>query len=108
MDLTIRDARPEDADAIAGLLTQLGYPSEAETVEGRLDRLQVVGDRIVVAELDERVVGLAHLQVSPAIERDRPAAKLGCSAAPVPRAADATKRSFMTPIRDAIVVAQLQ
>ena len=77
MDLTIRDARPEDADAIAGLLTQLGYPSEAETVEGRLDRLQVVGDRIVVAELDERVVGLAHLQVSPAIERDRPAAKLG-------------------------------
>jgi GNAT superfamily N-acetyltransferase len=77
MDLTIRDARPEDTDAIAGLLTQLGYPSEGEAVEERLDRLQVVGDRIVVAELDGRVVGLAHLQVSPAIERDRPAAKLG-------------------------------
>jgi GNAT superfamily N-acetyltransferase len=77
MDPTIRDARPADADAIARLLTQLGYPSEAEAVESRLDRLLIVGDRVVVAELDGAVVGLAHLQVTPAIERDRPAAKLG-------------------------------
>jgi GNAT superfamily N-acetyltransferase len=71
MPPTIRDARPQDADAIARLLTQLGYPTEPEAVEGRLDRLQVV------AELDGHVVGLVHLQVSPAIERDLPAAKLG-------------------------------
>src|SRR5512133_2383981 len=77
MDPTIRDARPADADAIARLLTQLGYPSEAEAVASRLDRLQIVGDRVVVAELDGAVVGLAHLQVTPAIERDRPAAKVG-------------------------------
>ncbi len=77
MPPTIRDARPQDADAIAGLLTQLGYPSEPEAVEGRLDRLQVVGDRVAVAELDGHVVGLVHLQVSPAIERDPPAGKLG-------------------------------
>jgi GNAT superfamily N-acetyltransferase len=77
MDPTIRDARPEDAEALARLLAQLGYPSGAGAVEGRLERLQVVGDRVVVAELDGAVVGLAHLQVSPAIERDRPAAKLG-------------------------------
>jgi GNAT superfamily N-acetyltransferase len=77
MDPTIRDARPADADAIALLLTQLGYPSDAEAVEWRLDRLLIVGDRVVVAELDGAVVGLAHLQVTPAIERDRPAAKVG-------------------------------
>jgi len=77
MDPTIRDARPTDADAIARLLTQLGYPSEAEAVESRLDRLLIVGDRVAVAEVDGAVVGLAHLQVTPAIERDRPAAKLG-------------------------------
>jgi GNAT superfamily N-acetyltransferase len=77
MDPTIRDARPADADAIARLLTQLGYPSDAEAVESRLDRLLIVGDRVVVAELDGVVVGLAHLQVTPAIERDRPAAKVG-------------------------------
>jgi GNAT superfamily N-acetyltransferase len=77
MDPTIRDARPADAEAIAHLLTQLGYPSDAEAVESRLDRLLIVGDRVVVAELSGTVVGLAHLQVTPAIERDRPAAKVG-------------------------------
>jgi GNAT superfamily N-acetyltransferase len=77
MDPTIRDAGSEDAPAIAGLLTQLGCPSEEEAVESRLDRLRIVGDRIAVAELDGAVVGLAHLQVTPAIERDRPAAKIG-------------------------------
>ena len=77
MHPTIRDARPADAEAVARLLTQLGYPSDAGAVEGRLERLQVVGDRVVVAELDGAVVGLAHLQVSPALERDRPAAKIG-------------------------------
>ena len=77
MDPTIRDAAPADAEAIAGLLTQLGYPSEPAAVEARLDRLRIVGDRVVVAEVDGQVVGVAHLQVSPAIERDRPAAKLG-------------------------------
>jgi GNAT superfamily N-acetyltransferase len=46
-------------------------------VAARLERLAIVGDRVVVAELDGAVVGLAHLQVAPAIERDRPAAKIG-------------------------------
>jgi GNAT superfamily N-acetyltransferase len=77
VDPTIRDAALADAEAIAGLLTQLGYPSEPAAVEARLDRLRIVGDSVVVAEVDGRVAGLAHLQVSPAIERDRPAAKLG-------------------------------
>ena len=77
MGLTIRDAVPADADAIATLLDQLGYPADAEAVDARLERLRVVGDRVVVAEVDGRPVGLAHLQVAPAIERDRPAAKIG-------------------------------
>jgi GNAT superfamily N-acetyltransferase len=76
VDVTIRDARREDAADVAGLLDQLGYPTHAAAVEGRLERLRIVGDRVVVAELDGRVVGLAHLQVTPGIERDRPAGKL--------------------------------
>jgi GNAT superfamily N-acetyltransferase len=74
--LAIRDARPEDAEAIAGLLGQLDYPTEPGGVRSRLEALVIVGDRVVVAELDEQVVGLAHLHVSPAIEYERPAAKL--------------------------------
>jgi GNAT superfamily N-acetyltransferase len=77
MGLTIRDAQATDTQKIAALLAQLGYPSQAGAVEARLERLSIVGDRVVVAELDGAVVGLAHLQVAPAIERDRPAAKIG-------------------------------
>ena len=77
MNLTIRDAQAGDAPAVAGLLGQLGYPTEPSAVERRLERLQVVGDRVVVAEVEGKVVGLAHLQVTPALERERPAAKIG-------------------------------
>src|SRR6266540_2727667 len=77
MGLTIRDARAGDAEAIAGLLAQLGYPAAPEAVTVRLERLGIVGDRVVVAELDGGTVGVAHLQVAPALERDRPAAKIG-------------------------------
>lgn len=77
MDLTIRDARAADADDVARLLEQLGYPTDAGAVPSRLERLAVVGDRVFVADSDGRVVGLAHLQVTPALERERPAAKIG-------------------------------
>jgi GNAT superfamily N-acetyltransferase len=77
MGLTIRDAQAADAERIAGLLTQLGYPTQPSGVEARLERLAIVGDRVLVADLDGGAVGVAHLQVAPAIERDRPAAKIG-------------------------------
>jgi GNAT superfamily N-acetyltransferase len=76
MDLAIRDARLDDSAAIAALLDQLGYPTDPAAVGPRLERLRVVGDRVVVAEVDGVVAGLAHLQVTPAIERARPAAKI--------------------------------
>jgi GNAT superfamily N-acetyltransferase len=75
--LTIRDARAGDAGAIATLLDQLGYETDAAAVSPRLERLVIVGDRVVVAELADEVVGLAHLHASPTIEHERPAAKIG-------------------------------
>ncbi|MGB8005461.1 MAG: GNAT family N-acetyltransferase [Gaiellaceae bacterium] len=77
MPVTIRDARPADSEAVAGLLGELGYPTTAEAAHSRLELLGIVGDRVVVADSDDEVVGLAHLQVTPAIEHDRPAAKIG-------------------------------
>jgi GNAT superfamily N-acetyltransferase len=77
MGLTVRDAGVADAHAIADLLGQLGYPTQSSTVSARLERLVIVGDRVVVADLDGRAVGLAHLQVAPAIELDGPVAKIG-------------------------------
>jgi GNAT superfamily N-acetyltransferase len=75
--VTIRDARPADSEEIAALLGELGYPATAQAVHSRLERLEIVGDRVVVADSGDEVVGLAHLQVTPAIEHDRPAAKIG-------------------------------
>ena len=77
MAVTIRDAGPTDAEAIANLLTQLGYSADPGRVPARLERLAIVGDRVVVAEADGKVAGLAHLQVTPTIEHDRPVAKIG-------------------------------
>ena len=70
MDLTIRDARADDGAAIASLLGQLGYETEAAAVAPRLERL------VIVAVLDNEVVGLAQLSASPTIEYERPAAKI--------------------------------
>lgn len=73
----IRDAVPADAPAVARLLDQLGYPTDPAAAAARLERLGIVGDRVLVAEAGGEVVGLAHLQVTPALEHDRPAAKIG-------------------------------
>ena len=70
----IRDARADDATAIARLLTQLGYPADTASVAQRLERLGE--DRLVVAESDGQVTGLAQLHVAPSLEYERPAAKL--------------------------------
>jgi GNAT superfamily N-acetyltransferase len=75
--LTVRAARLDDSESIADLLSQLGYPVDSGAIPPRLERLVMLGDTVAVAELDGKVVGLAHLQVSPALEHDRPAAKLG-------------------------------
>ena len=73
----IRDARQEDAPAVARLVDQLGYPTSAEAVAARLRRLaENPADRVFVAELDGEIVGAASVHVSLTLEYDEPAAKL--------------------------------
>jgi N-acetylglutamate synthase-like GNAT family acetyltransferase len=77
VSVTIRDADVDDAEPVASLVAQLGYPASAETIRERLLRLaESEVDRFVVAERDGAVVGLAGLHVSHTIEYDGPAAKL--------------------------------
>jgi N-acetylglutamate synthase-like GNAT family acetyltransferase len=72
----IRDARPEDAAAIARLLEQLGYSTDVAAVPVRLRSLQATGDRLLVAQAGENVVGLAQLHSSASLEHDGPTGKL--------------------------------
>jgi|SRR5581483_11597312 len=63
--IAIRDARPADADALAALCTQLGYPASAADMPARLERLaEDPLVRVLVASDDGRVVGLitTHLR----------------------------------------------
>ncbi|HYX89262.1 MAG TPA: GNAT family N-acetyltransferase [Gaiellaceae bacterium] len=77
MGLTIRDARPADSRALAALIGQLGYPASAAAVARRVERLRASeADRLVVAEVDGEVVGVAAVHTSLSVEYDEPAAKL--------------------------------
>jgi GNAT superfamily N-acetyltransferase len=71
--VTVREAQPGDAAAVAVLLGELGYPSTPEQTAERLER--IAGDPatwLVVAELDEEVAGFGVLHVQNLVERDEP------------------------------------
>lgn len=69
--VTIRRARPSDADAIAGLATQLGYRAEPSAVADRLSRvLARSSQEFLVADHAERPVGWIHMLVSEYVEAD--------------------------------------
>jgi GNAT superfamily N-acetyltransferase len=67
----LRTACPEDAEQIAPLLGQLGYPATAERVRARLERVDAL-----VAEDDGRILGLAATHLRHNLERDAPTCRL--------------------------------
>ena len=67
--MNIRAARVEDAPAVATLVTQLGYDSTPQDVEGRLRRVLARSDqRFVVAEADGRLLGWVHVELAEYVE----------------------------------------
>jgi N-acetylglutamate synthase-like GNAT family acetyltransferase len=79
--VVIRDAAAGDVPAVARLLDQLGYPADEASVARRLERLLASSaDRILVAESEGEVVGVAGIHVSPALEYDADAAKVSAIA----------------------------
>jgi N-acetylglutamate synthase-like GNAT family acetyltransferase len=75
--VTIRDATEADAAALTRLIGQLGYPTDEAGVRRRLARIMAsAADRLFVAEVDGRVVGLAGIHTSPSLGHDGDAAKV--------------------------------
>jgi GNAT superfamily N-acetyltransferase len=67
----VRDARPEDAAALAALLSELGYPDHAERVGVRA--LSLAADPasfLLVADGGEGPCGLASASVMPLLHED--------------------------------------
>jgi GNAT superfamily N-acetyltransferase len=66
----IRKPLAGDQDALLRMLGELGYPTDPDTLDSRLRRLEDdPGTQVFVAELDGEVMGLAVLHVMPLLER---------------------------------------
>ncbi len=72
VETVIRSARTADAEALAQLAGELGYPSSAKETMTRLGQLMVMpGNSVLVAEnVDGRVVGWAHVFGAARVESD--------------------------------------
>lgn len=63
MPVALRLLQASDADALVALLPDLGYTATAGQLQHRLSRLREWPDQeAFVAELDDRLVGLCHVQ----------------------------------------------
>jgi GNAT superfamily N-acetyltransferase len=68
--VAIREACPGDAERVAELLRELGYPETAAFAREKLQTLAASdSDTVFVAEADSRVVGVAHLHVAELFQR---------------------------------------
>jgi len=64
-ELKIRRPVAQDADQIAGLLKELGYPHNAEFAKSKIAELsKSESDTVLVAEVDGKVIGVAHLHIA--------------------------------------------
>ena len=68
--MRIREARPEDAPALAELLEELGYPASAVALRTRLRAFAAAGSFVLIAEDGGRVLGLASATVLPLLHED--------------------------------------
>jgi GNAT superfamily N-acetyltransferase len=68
--VTLRPALPADAEAIATLFTDEGYPAGPSDIVGRLERFDAVGARVIVAEHEGTILGCLALASFPRFEVD--------------------------------------
>jgi GNAT superfamily N-acetyltransferase len=78
MRVDIRDAADHDAEALSALIEQLMHkPSSPDQIRSRLHRLAGTGvDRVVVAVVDGRVVGVASVTYAWLLHTEAPTARL--------------------------------
>jgi ribosomal protein S18 acetylase RimI-like enzyme len=73
--LAVREAKPKDAEAVAALASELGFPTEAAEMKKRVARAAKSGEPVLVAERDG-VIGCLAWHVWTAIHRPRPVGRI--------------------------------
>jgi len=77
MKTSVRDAIPDDVEALARLCEQLGYPTDARIMPARLARLQTDPNaRCLVATSGKSVAGLATVHLRYTLNHEAPIAQL--------------------------------
>jgi ribosomal protein S18 acetylase RimI-like enzyme len=68
--MIVRDARPADVSAVHRLIGQLADSADEAAFRARFERVLATDDhRIVVAEVEGKVVGVLHVFERPALEK---------------------------------------
>jgi len=63
VNLHIREASVNDAQALADLTTQLGYPAQSAEIRHRLRHLPLQKSCVLVAEIDNQLIGWVQVSV---------------------------------------------
>jgi GNAT superfamily N-acetyltransferase len=74
--MEIRDARADDAPALAALFTELGFPASRAAIAKRLDALLRAGETVLVAMREGETVGVLTVHVTPVLHRPTPVGRL--------------------------------
>ncbi len=68
--VVLRSAQPADAAAIAALFTDEGYPAGPSDIVARLEHFDSPQSRVIVAELDETLLGFIAVHAMARFEHD--------------------------------------
>lgn len=74
--LAIRDARADDAAALAALLGELGFPAPAAAIAERLDAMLGAAETVLVAARDGEPLGLVTVHVTRVLHRPTPVGRI--------------------------------
>ncbi len=72
----VREARPDDAEALAGLIGQLGYGATPVEVAERMRSICGPGRRVLVATLGDAVVGCLTTSLMHVLHRPAPIGRI--------------------------------
>ena len=94
LTVAVRQMRPEDAGAVAKLVTQLGYPSTEDEIRRRFDLIKDRWDaRLFVAQhAGTAIVGWVHVQALYLLESDARAEIFGLVVAETARGTGVGRR----------------
>ena len=68
--ITLRPAEPADAESIATMFTDEGYPAGPSDIVVRLERFASADSRVIVAEHDGDLLGFIAIHALPRFEHD--------------------------------------